>query len=210
MLARLGAGDDVALVSDAGTPGISDPGQAMVKVAVEQGFTVVSVPGPSAVVAALAASGLPSDQFLFIGFLPRKAGALRALIEKLSSMPHSLVFYESPRRLGKTLGLMAEILGPRQAVVVRELTKVHETFDRGTLLELAERYSDGTRGEVTLLVGGAGRHSAEATSSFSNLPAVIRALHAGKRMSAAEIARLLGLRRRDVYAQLLEKDDHSG
>jgi 16S rRNA (cytidine1402-2'-O)-methyltransferase len=211
MLRRLRAGDDVALVSDAGTPGISDPGQAMVAAAVEQGIKVVPVPGPSAVVAALAASGLPTDQFLFIGFLPRKAGALRALIEKLSSVDQSLVFYESPRRLGKTLDIMAGILGPRQAVVVRELTKVHEEFDRGTLEELANRYRLGARGEVTLVVAPADRDSAEVAPALAAPAGVIRALHAGKRLSAAEIARLLGLKRSEVYAQLIrdKEEEHS-
>lgn len=210
MLARLCAGDDVALVSDAGTPGISDPGQAMVKVALEQGIRVVPVPGPSAVVAALAASGLPSDQFLFIGFLPRKTGALRALIEKLASATHSLVFYESPRRLGKTLELMAAILGPRQAVVVRELTKIHEDFDRGTLVELSQRYRQGTRGEVTLVVGPADRDSSGELPAGPGLSALIQALRDGKRCSASEIAGLLGLKRSEVYAQLLrDKEEDS-
>jgi 16S rRNA (cytidine1402-2'-O)-methyltransferase len=205
ILAVLGRGEDVALVSDAGTPGISDPGQQLVAGAIRRGFPVRPVPGPCAAVTALAASGLPTDRFVFVGFLPRKAGALRRTLGELAREPGSLVFYESPRRVGKTLGLMAEVLGEREAVLSRELTKIHETFDHGSLGELAGRYARGTRGEVTLVVAGAARRTAERRPEVSVLAS---ALAEGRRLPAKEVARLLGtvsgLPRKDVYAMLVK------
>ena len=131
------SGKNVALVSDAGTPVISDPGYNLVKSAIEQGIPVVPIPGPSATIAALSAAGLPTDRFLFIGFLPQKEGKKRRLIESLRSEAGTLVFYESPFRVKKTLKLLAGILGDRQAVLAHELTKIHEGFLRGTLAGLA-------------------------------------------------------------------------
>jgi len=148
-------GEDVALVSDAGTPGISDPGAATVALALQQGIEVVPLPGASAVTTALCASGLPSSRFCFLGFLPRGDGQARRFLEEYASLPLSLVFFESPKRLSKSLALMREVFGPRQACIARELTKIHEEFLRGSLDELFE-FSQ-TRvwlGEVVVLVGG--------------------------------------------------------
>jgi 16S rRNA (cytidine1402-2'-O)-methyltransferase len=206
----LGAGMDVALTTDAGTPGLSDPGAALVAEVVARGFRVVPVPGPSAVIAALTASGLPTDRFLFLGFLPRKVGTVRKLLETLSKEVCTLVIYESPHRLGKTLSLLAEVLGARQAVVVRELTKQHETFDRGTLAELAPRYHEGTLGEVTLVIEGASESSPGISRELQEL---VTLLKEGRALPTGEIARLLGpltgLDRRSLYQLAIERTDIS-
>jgi 16S rRNA (cytidine1402-2'-O)-methyltransferase len=206
----LGAGMNVALVTDAGTPGLSDPGAALVAAVVASGFRVIPVPGPSAVIAALTASGLPSDRFLFLGFLPRKAGTMRKLLETLSGEVGTLVFYESPHRTAKTLALLNELFGSRQAVVVRELTKQHETFDRGTLAELAERYREGTMGEVTLVVAGAPESNPTVSRELREL---VMLLKEGRPLSTGEIARLLGpltgLDRHSLYQLAIDRPDES-
>jgi len=213
ILENLQRGDDVALVADAGTPGISDPGQRLVEEVIEAGFWVVPLPGACAAVCALAASGLATDRFLFKGFLPRKPGALRRAIEDLAGEPSTLVFYESPRRLGATLEAMAEVLGDRPAVVCRELTKVHETFDRATLSELAARYADGARGEITLVVAGSQGGPARIPEE---LRTIAEALRTGRRLAARDAARLLGrlsgAGRNAVYALLMggEQEDPDG
>jgi 16S rRNA (cytidine1402-2'-O)-methyltransferase len=153
----LAEGKRVALISEAGTPAISDPGYQLVRAALAAGARVVPVPGPSAVLAALVASGLPTDRFFFAGFPPRKPGARRRLFESLRALPATLVLYESPHRVATTLTeLVATLGGGRQACVARELTKRHEELLRGTLSELAVRYAEARPlGEVTLVVGGA-------------------------------------------------------
>jgi len=158
MIDRLTQGQDVALVCEAGTPTISDPGGRLVTAAVKAGIRVVPVAGPSAVVAAVSASGLATDHFYFEGFLPRKVGPLRRRLEAVATLEATLVFYESPRRTADSLVVMAEVFGgARRAVVARELTKVYEEFVRGTLASLTERFAkEPPRGEVTILVAGAG------------------------------------------------------
>jgi len=149
------AGARVALVTDAGTPGISDPGAVLVRQALEAGVPVEPVPGPSAVVALLSASGLPTDGFVFEGFLPLKEGKKRRLLTGLAEEERTLVFYESPHRLEKTLGLLFEVLGDRPAAVGRELTKLHEEISRGSLGGILERYRGRkVLGEVTIAVAG--------------------------------------------------------
>lgn len=203
LLERLQAGADVALVSDAGTPGISDPGRDLVERVVAAGVRVVPIPGPCAAVCALSASGLLTDRFVFLGFPPRKEGALRRLAEELEAEPGTLILYESPLRLGRTLAILAEVLGPRQAVVARELTKIHETFDRSDLATLSERYQNGARGEVVLLVAGA--DPAASRRPASALGPLIRALRAGRTLGAGEVADLLssacGADRREIYRE---------
>ncbi|HEV2373735.1 MAG TPA: 16S rRNA (cytidine(1402)-2'-O)-methyltransferase [Streptosporangiaceae bacterium] len=157
LLAALREGSDVLLVTDAGMPCVSDPGYRLVSAAAEAGIRVTVLPGPSAVTAALAVSGLPSDRFCFEGFPPRKSGRAQRFAE-LASEQRTLVFFESPRRLAKTLGELADAFGPdRRAVVCRELTKTHEEVRRGTLTELAEWAGTGMLGEITLVVAGTGR-----------------------------------------------------
>ena len=140
LLKSLKAGLDVALVSDAGTPAISDPGFRLARLAIENGVRVVPVPGASALITALVASGLPTDEFFFGGFLPARSGARRARLQELASISATLIFYEAPHRIAATLRDAHEILGEREAVVARELTKLHEEIARGRLSELAERF----------------------------------------------------------------------
>src|ERR671935_3303322 len=146
---------DVALVSDAGTPALSDPGVRLVSAAVRAGIPVVPVPGPSAVLAALVASGLPTAEFTFLGFLPRKRGELERALREAGEAKRTFVFFESPHRLLKTLAIMASVLGPRSLVVAREITKVHEEFLRGTPATLLEHFEKSPpRGELTVVVAG--------------------------------------------------------
>ena len=158
ILACLRAGQDVALCSDAGYPGISDPGFRLVRDAVAEGLPVSVVPGPSAADVALVLSGLPTSSWTFLGFPPRKPGALRRFFEDEAASPHTLVFYESPFRIGKTLAAAAEVLGARPAAVCLELTKKFERVERGALPELAARFAGPPpKGEIAVVVGGLGR-----------------------------------------------------
>jgi 16S rRNA (cytidine1402-2'-O)-methyltransferase len=207
-LAAMNAGAAVALISDAGTPLLSDPGQALVAEVVAAGINVSIVPGPAASVAALAVSGLPTTPHLFLGFLaPKVSGARRALAPVLAAeragLSATLIFYEAPHRLAQTLALLAELLGPRPAAVVRELTKRFEEVRRGTLPELAAHYAaHAARGEITLVVGPA----PEAQPDAAALPELLGA--ALKRLSMREavdaVASATGLPKRDVYRAALE------
>ena len=146
---------DIALVSDAGTPALSDPGVRLVSAAVAAGFPVVPIPGPSAVLAALVSSGLPTNQFTFLGFLPRKRGELERVVRDAGEAKRTFVFFESPHRVQKTLAIIASALGPRSLVVAREITKVHEEFLRGTPATLLEHFAKSPpRGELTVVVAG--------------------------------------------------------
>jgi 16S rRNA (cytidine1402-2'-O)-methyltransferase len=153
----LAEGKNVALVSDAGTPLINDPGFRVAKAAIEQELPVVPIPGPTAFVSALVASGLPSDEFYFAGFLPARANARRAKLEELSAIPATLIFYEAPHRISAALRDAFDTLGNRRAAVARELTKIHEEIARGSLNELAQRFSADARarGEMVLIISGA-------------------------------------------------------
>lgn len=155
ILSRVAEGGRVALVTDAGTPAISDPGEQLVARAIELGFNVIPIPGPSAAISALCASGLPTGRFHFLGFLPRSGPERSRLVEEVAQLRATLIFYESPRRLHATLVDLHGLLGDRRACVARELTKLHEEFVRGGLAELAERYAEAeVLGEVVLLVEG--------------------------------------------------------
>jgi len=154
---RLATGESMALVSDAGTPLVSDPGYPLVRAALDAGVRVVPVPGASAPLAALTGSGLPTDRFLFVGYLPRKQAARRRLLSGLANEPGTLVFLESPRRLAAALADSAAVFGDRSVAVARELTKVHEEFIRGNLTAVAARFTNvEVRGEVTVCVAGCG------------------------------------------------------
>jgi 16S rRNA (cytidine1402-2'-O)-methyltransferase len=195
----LAGGARVALISDAGTPGISDPGQRLVAAAHQAGVKVEVIPGPSAAIAALVLSGLPADRFLFVGFPPRDTGARHELFGSLRSERATLIFYEAPPRVGATLAELASALGgARAAVLARELTKLHEEAVRGTLAELAARYAaTAPRGECTLVVEGAAEAPAEV-----DLEAETRALLAqglGPRDVAARLALRSGRPRRLLY-----------
>jgi len=206
LLARLEAGAKLALVSDAGTPLVSDPGFRLVQEALEKGVHVTSVPGPSAVLAALVVAGLPTDRFFFEGFLPHKSGPRRARLAELAHIPGTLVFFESPRRLAETLADCAAILGKRDAAIARELTKMFESVRRGALDELAATLAEEEppRGEIVLLVAPPGADAAEA--SAADLDARIEeALNAHSVKDAASVvSAATGQPRRQVYARALE------
>jgi 16S rRNA (cytidine1402-2'-O)-methyltransferase len=203
ILDRLGE-ESVALVSDAGTPLISDPGYKLVRAARAAGHAVHTVPGPSAVVAALTLAGLPTNRFLFLGFLPSKAKARSEAIAEIASVRATLVFYESGARLGDTLAALTEILGAREAAVAREISKLHEECVTGTLAELAGRYaSHQPKGEIVIVVGPP---TAPAAASESDVDSALA--EALKRLSpsraAAEVAEALSVPRKRVYARALE------
>lgn len=200
LLAALAEGKAVALVSDAGTPLISDPGYRLVGEVAAAGHAVVPIPGASALLAGLVAAGLPTDAFHFAGFLPAKAGARRRRLAELAAIPATLVFYESPRRLGEALAEMAEVLGPeRPAAVARELTKLHETVTRDSLAGLAAAFAGAApKGEVVVLVGPP---APPAAASEADAAALLKAALATMPASAAaaDVARATGLERRALY-----------
>jgi 16S rRNA (cytidine1402-2'-O)-methyltransferase len=197
----LAAGRDVLLVTDAGMPSVSDPGYRLVTEAVAAGARVTTLPGPSAVTAALAVSGLPSDRFCFEGFLPRRGGERSRRLAELAAQPRTMVFFESPRRLAATLAELAGVFGDeRRAVVCRELTKTHEEVRRGTLAELAAWAADGVLGEVTLVVAGAGSQAGRPSLAAAAAEVAARvAAGASRKDAAAAVAAEFGLRRRAVY-----------
>ncbi len=206
VLERLAGGASVALVSDAGTPLISDPGERLVAAAVAAGHAVVPVPGPSAVLSALTVSGLPAGSFTMLGFLPRRASARQKLLQRFRTAPETLVVFEAPGRMAATLGALRDSLGDRPACVARELTKLHEETVRGSLSELAERFAAAPpRGEVTLVVGGAGDDAA-AEDDDAALDALIHervAAGCSPRDVAAELSGLGRMPRREAYARAL-------
>jgi len=207
LVIQLEQGAQVALVSDAGTPVVSDPGYRLVVMCLRHHIPVVPIPGPSAFVAALAASGMPTDEFLFVGFLPPRAGARRKKIDALKSEPRALVFYEAPHRLAETLSDAADILGDRHAVVAREVTKIHEEFLRGSLAELRDAARERPpRGEITLMIGPAADGAPPAVVSVSLKHRVEQLeTEAGLDRKAAlkQAARERGLGKREAYKQLL-------
>ncbi len=206
VLAALAAGRSVALVSDAGTPLVSDPGERLVARAIASGHLVVPVPGPSAVLAALIASGLPAESFTFVGFLPRRAGERARRLAELRQRPETLVLFESPRRVGALLAELTAAFGERRACLARELTKLHEEAARGTLAELATRFAGGARGEVTLVVEGAPASAAQPVTADELRERVQALLAAGlsARDLASQLARETGAPRRTLYALALE------
>jgi 16S rRNA (cytidine1402-2'-O)-methyltransferase len=211
LIERLKSGADVAVVSDAGTPGISDPGFRLARIAIDCDVQVVPVPGASALISALVASGLPTDEFFFGGFLPARSGARRARLAELRSLPATLIFYEGPHRIAATLKDAQEILGERQAVVARELTKIHEEIARGSLSELAARFSspESARGEMVLVIdrtvlpGESAPNQSEA--SVSALVMELEAKGLDHRTALKKAARELGLSRDEAYRRLVSE-----
>jgi 16S rRNA (cytidine1402-2'-O)-methyltransferase len=207
LVIELEQGAKVALVSDAGTPGISDPGHHLVTLCLRHHIPVVPIPGPSALIAALAASGLPTEKFLFVGFLPPRAGARRKALETLKHESHTLILYEAPHRVVETLADALEILGPRPAVIAREITKIHEEFLRGHLTELLEAARKrAPRGEITLLIGPGDPQAQQVDSSVS-LKQRVEQLEAetglDRKAALKQAARERGLAKREAYKQLL-------
>ena len=205
ILRRLRDGESVALVSDAGTPAISDPGFELVRETIGAGIHIEVVPGPSALVAALVVSGLPTDHFTFEGFLPVRREKRRKAMEALASETRTMIFYESPQRLAVFLRDAEEMFGDRQACVVRELTKVHEEILRGTIPELCAEISrrESVLGEITLVIGGGAK-----TVELS-VEEVVRAALEGDSGSSRDLAREIagrtGLSRKEVYAEILKQ-----
>lgn len=213
LVERMAAGESFALVSDAGTPLVSDPGYRLVRAAIAAGILVSAVPGPNAAVMALALSGLPPHPFLFLGFLPARAGPRTAELSRLrgierAGLSATLVLYEAPHRLAEALSALAEALGPeRPAAVARELTKRFEEVRRGTLGDLAAHYAAAeARGEICILVGPAPE---EAAAGAADIDAALRAALAGGmslRDAAASVAAATGVKKREVYARALALD----
>jgi 16S rRNA (cytidine1402-2'-O)-methyltransferase len=213
----LEAGESVALVSDAGTPAVSDPGYRVVRAAVERGLPVVPVPGPSALVSALIASGLPTDSFYFGGFLPARPHARRLRFEEVKNLQATLVFYETPHRIAQSLADAREVLGERAGAVARELTKVHEEFVRGTLGELVEHFSaeGAARGEMVLVIDRTAVEDASAEGVASDAAATSAGLAArvaelerdglDQRAALKRAARELGLTRDEAYRRLVSE-----
>ncbi|MBR9806584.1 MAG: 16S rRNA (cytidine(1402)-2'-O)-methyltransferase [Alphaproteobacteria bacterium] len=204
LLKALQEGAKIALISDAGTPLVSDPGWKLAHDALEAGVRVFPIPGASAMLAGLVASGLPSDKFLFAGFLPPKSGARKSAAEALKAVPGTLIFYESGPRLADALADLADVFGPRDGAVTRELTKMFEETRRGTLAELAAHYAEAgpPRGEIVLLVGPPG----EEEVTPEQLDAALREALDGQPTKAAAnaVAAALGLPKRDVYQRALQ------
>ena len=204
IVARLGE-EAIALVSDAGTPLISDPGYKLVRAARAAGHQVLTIPGPSAVIAALTLAALPTDRFFFLGFLPVKANARRMAIEEVAAVRATLVLYEAGPRLGATLTLLAEKLGDREAAVAREITKLHEECVTGPLGQLADRYTQAApKGEIVIVVGPPSeRQEAGDDELDAALDEALARLSPSR--AAAEVATILGVPRKRAYARALER-----
>ncbi len=203
LLAAVAGGASLAYVSDAGTPLVADPGYRLAADAIAEGLPVTAAPGASAVLTALSTAGLPTDRFLFAGFPPTKAGARTRFLEELRAVPATLVFYESPRRLGASLAAMAETLGPRPAAVCRELTKRFEEAVRGPLPELAARYADAPpKGEIVIVVGPPLTTEAAEEDLDTALTTALETLSV--KDAAATVASALNVPRKRAYARALE------
>ncbi len=205
LVAKLQEGLSIAQVSDAGMPGISDPGHRVVRLAIEQGIPVVPIPGPSALVTALAASGLPTDAFEFRGFLPAKSGPRRTTLESLRDIQHTTIFYEAPHRIVETIEELVDLLGPERPVVIaRELTKVHEEFLRGTAAEVLKNLSGReVRGEITLLIGKSeSTHATEKTDLQTRLKQIMESQRLDEKGALKVLAKELGLSKSELYREL--------
>ena len=203
VLDRLRDGERIALVSDAGLPGVNDPGARLVVAAAAAGLEVTVLPGASAVETALVASGLGAGRYQFVGYLPRRGAELRALAGELRSWPGAVVAFESPRRLPASLGVLADELRGRPAAVCRELTKRFEEVVRGTVEELAERFREPPKGEITLVLGGAATGAAAPDDDATEAVVELVAAGASRRTAADVVSRLTGLPRNDLYRRSL-------
>ncbi|HWG40713.1 MAG TPA: 16S rRNA (cytidine(1402)-2'-O)-methyltransferase [Candidatus Acidoferrales bacterium] len=204
LVAKLTAGLNIAQVSDAGMPGISDPGYRVIKLAIERGVPVVPIPGASAVVAALAASGLPTDSFQFLGFLPAKSGQRRTILEMLRNAEHTTIVYEAPHRIVETMEDIVELLGAERPVVLaRELTKLHEEFIRGGAGEVLRRIQEhAMKGEMTLLIGkGAGQQTA-GKDIAQRLDEIMREQNLDEKAALKIVAKEQGLSKSEAYREL--------
>lgn len=214
VLARLTQGQAVALISDAGTPAVSDPGFRLVKLVANAGFTVIPIPGPCAAIAAVSAGGLPSSNFAFIGFTPKKAKAREEFLQKYISFPGTLIFYESPRRVGDLLTELKRVFGDRPAVLARELTKIYEEFLRGSLTELYELVAakPALKGECVILVDNSAPPANNAAADADRLDAEIAAALQTGETGASTLAKTLSqkynLPKTEVYRQILRQKEN--
>lgn len=209
LLERLKGGESIAIITDAGTPCIADPGYRIARAAAAEGIRVVPIPGPSAIITALSAAGLPTDRFAFEGFLPAKQGKRKARLEELRNDDRVVVFYEAPHRLAGTLVDMAAVLGDREAVVARELTKIHEEFSSATLTDLADRYAtEGVKGEVVILVSPGTQPAGDETLDPE---ALLRSKITDEKLSlrdaVAAASCLTGISRSELYSLALKIRD---
>ncbi len=212
LVLRLKQGDDIALVSDAGTPSVSDPGYRLIKACAEQGIRVIPIPGPSAAVAGLSVSGLATDSFLFLGFLPRKSGKRRNLLESLKNERATLVLYESPRRILALLAEIVDAMGDRPGMLAREITKIHEEYLRGNLSDIIDTLNArmSVKGECALFVSGAGEVTGPLVSEEGLDHEILTVLQGqGQKTSALakELAKRFNLPRKTVYDRILELQD---
>ena len=191
--------NDVALVSEAGMPGVNDPGYELVTACIQNDIPVVPIPGPSAPIAALAVSGLPTDQFLYLGFLPRLSGPRQRLLKSVAAYPYTLIFLESPHRVLASLADMEQCLGDREIAVCRELTKIHEEVFRGTLSQ-AQAYFQHPRGEFTLILAGQKHQQVEMTSEIEEQLRRLKAQGQSARDAIAQVAGDTGLPRKQLYS----------
>jgi len=206
LIDQLKQGSSIAVVSDAGTPSISDPGFRLVRAAIENDVTVVPVPGPSALISALIAAGLPTDEFFFAGFLPPRSNARQARLSELQSVPGTLIFYEAPHRLTAALKDAYDILGERDAVVARELTKVHEEIRRGRLSELSDHYErEEPRGEIVVLIDRNVISAAKPQLTIAALVDQFEQDGLDQRAALKKAARELGLSRAEAYRKLISE-----
>ena len=204
LVAKLEQGLNVAQVSDAGMPGISDPGYRVIKLAIERGVQVVPIPGPSALIAALAASGLPTDSFQFLGFLPAKSGQRRTTLEMLRHTEHATVVYEAPHRIGETMKDIVELLGAERLVVLaRELTKIHEEFIRGTAAQVLRRVQEHElKGEMTLLIGKGHAQQAVAKDIARRLDEIMREQKLDENTALKVLAKERSISKSEAYREL--------
>ena len=209
LVERLARGEAIALVTDAGTPGISDPAYRLVTAAIERGVTVIPIPGATALIAGLIASGLPTDSFLFAGFLPPKRQARRTTLEELRTERATLVLYEAPHRIRETLVDAREILGDRRAALARELTKLHEQFLRGALSEISAQLSaQEPRGEITLVIAGSADDNlvvAESSPLGAQVERLMTELGLSRNEALKQAARSRGLSKKAAYQMMLEE-----
>jgi 16S rRNA (cytidine1402-2'-O)-methyltransferase len=208
LIAELEKGSSVALVSDAGTPLLSDPGSRLVNLCIERGIPVVPIPGANSLLAALSASGLPCEKFTFGGFLPARQGERRRALANFAGLPNTLVFFEAPHRIAATLRDATEILGPRPAAIARELTKIHEEFIRGSLRELSEQFATRRmKGELTLVIGpplpDVKPAGANKDSIRERVEMLIKSEGMDRKAALKQAAREMGIPRREAYKKLL-------
>ena len=209
---RLLSGASIALVTDAGTPGISDPAYRIVSAAIDAGISVIPIPGATAMIAGLIASGLPTDAFLFVGFLPAKRQARRAKLVELQSVRETIVCYEAPHRVKETLSEAREVLGNRQAALAREITKLYEQFIRGTLAEIsAELQGSEPRGEMTLVIAGASKEenlTLQNNSSINDqLEQLMKDAGLSRNDAMKQLARIRGVSKKEIYSLLLKEKE---